>query len=179
MFYRLILIRPILCTGLHIWCKWSLRLKDNCVYMLEVTALSMISKKHLKCSGQGLVTPPVAGQLGAEHVRGPSLDQLARVLGQDLRHLPLCPPPLRRVHALTLVIACKDHGCSHTDIVLTILHPTYNPPGGLKHPIFVWGRESWWHTFHCSPLALKFSRGHYRWSMSHYHRCWGIQWHWI
>ena len=78
--------------------------------MLEVTALSMISKKHLKCSGQSLVTPPVAGQLGAEHVGGPGLDELARVLGQDLRHLPLCPPPLRRVHALTLVRVCLQVG---------------------------------------------------------------------
>ena len=115
--------------------------KERYLYFI-IKAPSIISKSHLKCSRQGLVAPPVAGQLGAEHVGRPSLDELARVLGQDLRHLPLRPPPLRRVHAAPLVIACKDHGCSHTDIVLTILHPTYNPLGGLNLPIFIKGRES-------------------------------------
>ena len=52
----------------------------------------------------------MAGQLGAEHVGGASLDQLARVLGQDLRHLPLRPPPLRRVHAAPLVRVCLQVG---------------------------------------------------------------------
>ena len=47
-------------------------------------APSMFSKSHLECSGQGLVTPPVRGQLGAEDVGGPGLDQLPGVLGQDL-----------------------------------------------------------------------------------------------
>ena len=71
-------------------------------------APSMFSKTHLECSGQSFVTPPVRGQLGAEDVGGPGLDQLPGVLGQDLRHLPLSPPPLRRVHAATLIpIALK------------------------------------------------------------------------
>ena len=87
----------------------------------------MFSKPHLKCSGQGLVASPVRGQLGAEDVGGPGLDQLPGVLGQDLGHLPLRPPPLRRVHAAPLLISCKDHGCSHTDIIDNSASH-FNPP---------------------------------------------------
>ena len=71
--------------------------------LLCSTVPSMFSKSHLECSGQGLITPPVRGQLGAEDVGGPGLDQLPGVLGQDLRHLSLRPPPLRRVHAAPLL----------------------------------------------------------------------------
>ena len=61
---------------------------------------------HLESSGKSFVAPPVCGQLGAEDIGRPRLDQLARVLGQDLRHLPLSPPPLSRVHAATLLRVC-------------------------------------------------------------------------
>ena len=94
--------------------------------LLCSTVPSMFSKSHLECSGQGLITPPVRGQLGAEDVGGPGLDKLPGVLGQDLRHLPLRPPPLRRVHAAPLLISCKDNGYFHTDIIDNFAS-LYNP----------------------------------------------------
>ena len=89
--------------------------------------LDITEGDHFKGHRQGLVAPPVSGQLGAEDIGRPRLDQLARVLGQDLRHLPLSPPPLRRVHAAPLLISCKDNGCSHTDIIDNSAS-NFNPP---------------------------------------------------
>ena len=59
---------------------------------------------HLEGGWQSLVAPPVRGKRGAENVGSSSLDELSRVLGQDLTDLPLCPPPLRGVHGGALVI---------------------------------------------------------------------------
>ena len=63
---------------------------------------------HLEGRGEGLVAPPVGWESGAENIGSSCLDQLPGMLGQDLTHLSLCPPPLWRVHGGALVILHGD-----------------------------------------------------------------------